>query len=372
MNEINEIYRIVKNFLKTQENYNKSENLQVKIFYLQLKKEEQIESVPNPEFESWIEIRKMIDQNDVPSERNNQNHKNDKNDKIIQNKINFNIDMDMQKIPPKTIEKIAILKKIETKQLNEIEKHIDTLYLRQKDKDKLISSLFQFRNKKNILKSFGIQNKLNILLYGLPGTGKSSTIQAVATYLQRDIYYIDLKNAETNEDLQFIFEYVNNNVQNGGIIVLEDIDAMTNIVLQRKFVDNSNNSLVNKSREISINDLVNSENNKLSLEYLLNILQGTLTIDISIFIVTTNHFDKLDPAFYRSGRFDVKIELKLCDHFQIMSIYKKMFNRDINKELLSKIKEDKYSPADVIYHLKDYIFCDNVSDEEILKQFIEN
>ena len=50
------------------------------------------------------------------------------------------------------------------------------------------------------------------------GTGKTTTIQAVATFLQRDIYYVDLQKAKLNEDLQMIFEYVNKHVPNSGIV----------------------------------------------------------------------------------------------------------------------------------------------------------
>lgn len=157
-----------------------------------------------------------------------------------------------------------------------------------------------------------------------------------------------------------MFEYVNKNVQNGGIIVIEDIDAMTDIVLKRESV-----------AELRVNQLVSSGDAKLSLEYLLNILQGTLTLDDSIFIVTTNHIDHLDPAFYRDGRFDVKVELKLSDHYQIQSIYHKFLNRRIPDHLIKRIPEDRLSPATVIFHVKDYLFATDVPDEVILARFMD-
>lgn len=200
------------------------------------------------------------------------------------------------------------------------------------------------------------------MLYGEPGTGKSTTIQAIATFLQKDIYYVDIQNAKTNEDLQFIFEYVNKNVQNGGIIVIEDIDSMTDVVLKRS---------KSVTTEYTIKDLVNNMQSKLTLEYFLNILQGTLTMNDSIFIVTTNFYDKLDPAFCRDGRFDVKIELKLCDHYQIKSIYKRMLDKELSDEILKQIPENKYPPASIIFHIKNYIFDKEVPEEEIMCPFME-
>lgn len=315
----------------------------IKIYSLILDEVITSNELPNPEYSDW-EAKKVL----------------------IEKIPNYNTDLTSfitLPIPPKTIKKDNIEKRIICKKLNEIEKDMDTLYLRECDKKKIMISLDQFKNQKQMMKDMGFQNKLNLLLYGLPGTGKSTAIQAVATYLQRDIYYMDLQKALLNEDLQIMIDYVNNNVQNGGIIVIEDIDAMTDVVLKRK---------PNKLNDTAVNNIISSQKNTLSLEYFLNILQGTLTIDNSIFIVTTNHIEQLDDAFYRDGRFDVKIELKLADHYQINSIFKKMISRDIPLELLEKIPENKFSPATIIYHIKEYIFKADATNEEILGKFISD
>jgi ATP-dependent 26S proteasome regulatory subunit len=340
-NEINKS-EILRKFLdKVYRGYKKNTN-KSKIFVLGFVEEKLISEKINPEYTIWEEKKKMFEE--LKSKSSPQNEL-----------ISFS---DFQ-IPQKMIYEENFIKNIISKQLNEISKHIDTLYLRKDDKEKLMNCLIQFRNNKELLNELGLQNKLNILLYGEPGTGKSTTIQAVATYLQKDIYYIDLQKVSSNEDLQLLFEYVNKNVNSGGIVVLEDIDAMTDIVLKRK----------ETVREYKSTELINNKKNKLSLEYLLNILQGTLTIDDSIFIVTTNHIDHLDPAFYRDGRFDIKIELKLCDHYQIKSIFSKMLKRELPNEIIKMIPENKYSPATIIYHIKNYIFDSMKHSEEIMKPF---
>jgi len=267
-----------------------------------------------------------------------------------------------QPIPSKTIITQIIKKKIECKQLNEIEKDFSTLFLKHADIEKLTSSLDMFKNNGHILQEMGLQNKFNLLLYGPPGTGKSTTITAVANYLQKDIYYVDLQKVDLNEDLQMIFDYVNKHITLGGIIVIEDIDTATPIVLQRK----------NDNGEYKINDIINNQKSKLTLEYFLNVLNGTLTVNNSVFIMTTNDIDALDLAFVRPGRFDVKIELKPCDHYQISAIYLKMIGKEIPEDILKLIPENKFTPAEVIYHIKNYIFNKNVTIQEILAPFIGN
>jgi SpoVK/Ycf46/Vps4 family AAA+-type ATPase len=111
----------------------------------------------------------------------------------------------------------------------------------------------------------------------------------------------------------------------------------------------------------------------MTLDYFLNILQGTLTPEDSIFIVTTNHYEQLDPAFTRDGRFDVKIQLDLCDHHQIQEIFRDFIGRPIDPDVLSQIPEYQYSPAKLIFHLKEYILGDAnaLPDAVILESFME-
>jgi ATP-dependent 26S proteasome regulatory subunit len=342
-NKINS-QQIITNFIKTIYESYKKNTTKTKIFFVKLEDDIKTTNTPNPEYEDYENKKKLIEQT-----------------KQTDNSTNLMLFEFLAKtIPPKIITTQIINKKIECKSLNEMEKKFDTLFLREKDKMQLTNSLDMFKNKGHILRELGLQNKFNLLLYGEPGTGKSTTIQAVANYLQKDIYYIDLQKVVLNEDLHMIFEYVNKNVPNSGIIVIEDIDAGLECVHKRK----------DKFNEYGVNDIISNQKNKLTLEYVLNILQGTLTMDNSVFIVTTNHIDHLDPAFYRDGRFDVKIELKLCDKYQIKSIYKRMIGKELPYDVLNLIPENKFSPASIIYHVKNYIFNIDVEPMEIMEPFI--
>lgn len=262
-----------------------------------------------------------------------------------------------------TINKIKLTDStVQTEKINSSYKTFDTLYLRKVDEIRLISILDNFNTRSELLQSIGIPNKLCILLEGPTGTGKSSTILTIASYLKRDIYYLSFgETIKTNEDLQMIFDHVIKNC-NGGILVAEDIDCVGTLVHKRNYNVDTDYNLV---KIVDKND----NNNKLSLSYLLNLLQGTITPDNLIFIATTNCIDNIDPAFYRHGRFDIRLNMKLCDRYQINKIYNKLLNRDIEPYTLNKIIENKYTTAQVIFTIKDYL-TDSFTDEEILKHFM--
>lgn len=329
-------------------------NKKIKVNIITIKKNKIVNSIPNPEYVAYEEQKNNI----------NEFAQNGKNELLIKEFL--------LKTPPlKTIDKIEIKKEVIVEEINEVYKSLDTLYLRKSDHEKLKKILHSFLHQQDMYQELGLPNKLNVFLSGLPGTGKTTIIQVIASYLQKNIYYCNINDGMTNEDVQMIFDHVLKNSIGGGIIVSEDVDAMTHIV-HKRIKDISSASSVSISSidsEKSIVNVYEKKDNSLTLEYLLNILQGSLTQDGTIFIATTNHKELIDPAFYRDGRFDVKIDMKLCDKYQINCIYKKFMNREIPEEILERIKEDEYTPANFIFRIKDYI-CSDLGDEAILEPFI--
>ena len=135
---------------------------------------------------------------------------------------------------------------------------------------------------------------------------------------------------------------------------IEEIDCMSDLVLDRKLKeeelsatleeskniveddpfeilakgnDVKNHEIRNKAQKIAekLNNMrTNSE--KLTLGFLLNLLDGVLEVPGRILIMTTNYPEKLDDALIRPGRIDIKIEFKHCDKYVMKDIIEHFYD----------------------------------------------
>lgn len=369
-------------FITCFENLGKEAFRKVKVFNLKLEKIIDTIEIDNPEYIKWKEENDRTNESDEKHEafntdeelsdedhidKKSNKHHSKKSRKSRKHDIKHDVIKEMfgyirNNAPNKTIKSEKIIKNVVQSEVNDVYKNFDTLYLREECYSKLSSIITKFRDNREEIENLGLRYKMCVLLYGAPGTGKSSTIAAVASFLGKNIYYVNFTNVETNEDMHLLFDYVQKHCANGGMIVMEDIDSMTKIVHQRAAKPDS---------ELTISNLVNSKQNSLTLEYMLNLLDGTLTKDGLVFFATTNHIEILDEAFIRAGRFETIIHLQKADKYQISTIYKRFFGDNINPKILNRIPEDKYTPAEIIDALRCYVL--NKEDDEImLKKFLIN
>ena len=111
-----------------------------------------------------------------------------------------------------------------------------------------------------------------------------------------------------------------------------------------------NNTKTNENSKVK-------ENEKMTLDVLLNILDGVLTTPGQIVIMTTNHPEVLDDALIRPGRIDVNIELHKCSKEMITEIYEKFYETVADEEVIDivgLIPDDEYSPAHVMTTFRRY------------------
>ena len=90
------------------------------------------------------------------------------------------------------------------------------------------------------------------------------------------------------------------------------------------------------------------ENNPITLDDILNLWDGIRETPGRILIISSNHYEKLDPALIRPGRIDITHELSNASHNTITELYFHLFKKNIEKTKLKKIKEYFYSPAELI------------------------
>lgn len=97
----------------------------------------------------------------------------------------------------------------------------DTLAMDSEVKTTVMEDLERFVRRKEYYRKVGKAWKRGYLLFGPPGTGKSSLIAAMANYLNFDIYDLELTDIRSNSQLRKLLI----STANRSILVVEDIDC---------------------------------------------------------------------------------------------------------------------------------------------------
>lgn len=105
----------------------------------------------------------------------------------------------------------------------------DTLAMDADVKKMVVDDLDNFLERKELYRKVGKAWKRGYLLFGPPGTGKSSLIAAMANYLKFDIYDLELTAIRSNSDLRRCLI----STANQSILVVEDIDCSIELTEKR-------------------------------------------------------------------------------------------------------------------------------------------
>jgi hypothetical protein len=291
--------------------------------------------------------------------------------------------------------------------VHETMKSFDNIFF--EGKQAVLKKIQFFTDNKEWYRKNGVPYTLGIALYGLPGTGKTSVIKALATLLGRHIISISLSKIKTKKQLyDFYYEtqYSNANDKNAigfdkKIIVFEDIDCVGDVVKRRnkkatgedmaddilgdmdsldgsgsadldEFLDASKSASQSKIK--TPEDKVKHEiakatkyvlkkmgtgggeggfgaanmNDNISLDDILNLWDGIRENTGRIMIITTNHYDKLDPALIRPGRIDLALNMGNASRNTIAEMYLHYYGGAMDPNDLALIPDLFYSPAEVI------------------------
>lgn len=237
----------------------------------------------------------------------------------------------------------------------------DTLAMDPIKKQEIKDDLKDFANGQGFYQKTGRAWKRGYLLYGPPGTGKSSMIAAMANYLGYDIYDLELTEVHTNSELRKLLMKTSSK----SIIVIEDIDCSLTLSNRAKGGGNNNSNKSGGFYDVGVGEMrVGSGGggggedggNTITLSGLLNFTDGLWSCCGSerIFVFTTNHIEKLDPALLRSGRMDMHIFMSYCSFSSLKILLKNYLGLDesdldgvVMKELEGVIEKAEMTPADV-------------------------
>ena len=183
-------------------------------------------------------------------------------------------------------------------------RNLDSVYIPSKKKTDIIADLTKFMKPETKARysKLGINYKRTYLLEGLPGTGKTSLILALASHFNYNIAIVNFSPKLTDVDLIHMLRSLDDkhsrNEERNLFIVFEDIDC---IFKERKSHDEAKNSI--------------------TFSGLLNALDGIGTRENMITFITTNYKNNLDNALIRPGRIDYIMTFEAATREQITEMY---------------------------------------------------
>ena len=142
--------------------------------------------------------------------------------------------------------------------------------------DKIVHEIQKFWERESIFRDYNLNYKRGIMLYGPPGSGKSSTIQIIMQdVIERSGVVINFTNPSTF--ISGVRKFREIQPQSPIVVLMEDIDSILDIYSESE---------------------------------VLNVLDGVNQIEKVVFLATTNYPEKLgDRIINRPSRFDKRFKI---------------------------------------------------------------
>jgi mitochondrial chaperone BCS1 len=192
---------------------------------------------------------------------------------------------------------------------------LESVLLEPGEKELLLQDVAQFRKSKQRYARLGVPYHRGYLFYGPPGTGKTSLVSALAAHFGLSIYLINLSEFSDRTLMGAV-----NNVPPHSVLLFEDIDCMRS---REPRSGAGSNGGTNQNTAVANGN--SPAPGGITLSGLLNVLDGFHAPAGVLFVMTTNHVEKLDPALLRPGRIDYKLYLGKASNQQKVELYRRFF-----------------------------------------------
>lgn len=162
--------------------------------------------------------------------------------------------------------------------------------------ESVLEDMREFRSLELWYRDLGIPWHKGYMFHGLPGTGKTSLAAALAGELDMDIYLLNLSGTGMNDET---LQRLMGDVRPGCMVIMEDIDC-------------------------TVPDRDANSGNRVTLSGLLNCLDGIMSREGCIIVMTTNWRANLDSALVRPGRVDFEMVFGHATREQIERFAKRL------------------------------------------------
>ncbi|PQE22136.1 putative BCS1 precursor protein [Rutstroemia sp. NJR-2017a BBW] len=179
---------------------------------------------------------------------------------------------------------------------------LSSVILDQGVKERIMEDVEDFLNRQQWYVDRGIPYRRGYLLYGPPGSGKSSFIQALAGAFDFGVSIINMSERGMTDDK---LASCLTKLPPRTILLLEDADA----------------AFVNRRQR----DADGYSGATVTFSGLLNALDGVAAGEERIAFLTTNHIDMLDEALIRPGRVDMAVRIGEATRFQAAEMWDRFY-----------------------------------------------
>jgi len=225
-------------------------------------------------------------------------------------------------------------------------RRLETVVMPVGIKEEIIKDYAWFRENSEWYKSKGIPYHRGYLFAGLPGTGKTSLALSLACHFNCSVYLLPVTKLFDSHRINTIVR----GISKGSIVLIEDIDRMAEVASTNK-----------KSNEQNVDDPMmllkeaagnGNSNVRECFRNLLQIMDGVMTPSDTIFILTSNNPQNIDPTLLRTGRVDRKYEFGNATPEQARELFMQFFpnEMDLTEDFVKSIPDDVVM-ADIQEHL---------------------
>lgn len=211
---------------------------------------------------------------------------------------------------------------------------IDHLYIPSGIISDIRERIKRFESQKDRYAKFGKPWKLNFMLCGTPGSGKTSLVKAIANAYSKSLYVLQLNSETKASDIMKNIKRINSN----SILLIEDIDSYF------------------KGRK--------TEDTGLSFSTFINILDGVSgKLNGLITFLTANYPETLDSAILRPGRIDYIAKFDYPKKKEIRSAFFDLVANATDADFdsfYSSVKDYKVTMSGIVDYL--FLFGENPED----------